>query len=293
MDDLVSIIITSKDEEKNIGNLLESIKLQTYKNIELILVDNFSKDKTLEIAKNYKVKIINHGKERSEQRNIGIKSCNGEYALYLDADMILTPDLVTNLIKEIKLDNYDGIFIKEIILGNSLFNICRNYERKFYEESNIDAIRFFKLEKYKEIGGFDEEITGQEDWDFSIRFNKKNKSKLLKRKINRKLIDESCSFFNKFINSKNIEFEGILHNEINFRLKDHIEKKKYYLKTFKYYKNKYKNHNSFQQQFAITGRLRIYFSYKNLLKIFLKPHLFLLMIIFKIYVFFNAGFNKL
>ena len=48
----MSVIVTTKNEEKNIENCLQSINNQTYKNIELIVVDNFSDDKTVEIAKN-------------------------------------------------------------------------------------------------------------------------------------------------------------------------------------------------------------------------------------------------
>ena len=55
----VSIVITTKNEEKNIENCLLSIKEQTYSNIEIILVDNNSKDKTIEIALNFTRKIFN------------------------------------------------------------------------------------------------------------------------------------------------------------------------------------------------------------------------------------------
>ena len=50
---LVSIIIPTYESEKNINNNLKSIKNQIYKNYEIIVVDNCSKDKTLEIVKSY------------------------------------------------------------------------------------------------------------------------------------------------------------------------------------------------------------------------------------------------
>ncbi len=53
-----SIIIRTKNEEKWLGVTLEKLKQQTYQNFEIILVDSGSKDKTLEIAKKYSVKII-------------------------------------------------------------------------------------------------------------------------------------------------------------------------------------------------------------------------------------------
>ena len=62
---LVSVVITTKNEEKNIDNCLESIKLQTYPQdrIEIIVVDNNSSDKTKEIARRYTNNVLNCGPE--------------------------------------------------------------------------------------------------------------------------------------------------------------------------------------------------------------------------------------
>jgi len=81
----VSVVITTKNEEKNIENCLQSIKGQTFRNIELIVVDNFSEDATVEIAKEYAAKVYSKGPERSSQRNYGAHVSSGEYLLYLDA----------------------------------------------------------------------------------------------------------------------------------------------------------------------------------------------------------------
>ena len=92
---LVSIVITTKNEEQNIENCLLSIKEQTYSNIEIILVDNNSKDKTIEIALNFTRKIFNKGLERSAQRNYGMNIiARGKYVMFLDADMILGPKTI-------------------------------------------------------------------------------------------------------------------------------------------------------------------------------------------------------
>jgi len=66
MGNIVSVIITTKNEEKNIENCLSSIKNQNYlqENIEIIVVDNNSIDKTKEIAKN----IYNFGTERVRKK---------------------------------------------------------------------------------------------------------------------------------------------------------------------------------------------------------------------------------
>ena len=63
---LISVVITTKNEEKNLGNCLESVKNKTYpqKNIEIIVVDNNSTDRTKKIASRYTNKIFNQGPER-------------------------------------------------------------------------------------------------------------------------------------------------------------------------------------------------------------------------------------
>ena len=92
---LASIIITTKNEEKNIGNCLLSITEQTYPHLEIIIVDNHSSDRTREIALKFTDKFFLKGPERSGQRNYGmIEVAKGKYVMFLDADMILGPKTV-------------------------------------------------------------------------------------------------------------------------------------------------------------------------------------------------------
>jgi glycosyltransferase involved in cell wall biosynthesis len=78
---LVSVVITTKNEEKNIENCLRSINGQTFTNVELIVVDNFSEDETVEIAKKYTTKVYFKGPERSSQRNYGVQVAKKELEL--------------------------------------------------------------------------------------------------------------------------------------------------------------------------------------------------------------------
>ena len=86
---LVSVIITTKNSSRTLETCLKSIKDQTYKNIELIVIDNNSIDNTKEIAKKYTNKVFNYGPERSAQRNFGAKQAKGEYLLTTIAMFIL------------------------------------------------------------------------------------------------------------------------------------------------------------------------------------------------------------
>src|SRR3989338_3629701 len=98
----VSIILTTKNSEKYIRDCLQSIKDQTYKNIEIIVVDNNSSDNTKQIASELAAKVYNHGPERSAQRNFGVKKAKGEYILYLDSDIILSKNVVKDCVNKFK-----------------------------------------------------------------------------------------------------------------------------------------------------------------------------------------------
>ena len=173
---IVSVIITTKNEESVIARLIESIKNQTYKYKEIILVDNRSWDKTAGIAKKMGVKIYTFGPERSAQRNFGAKKARGGYLLFLDADMELTPDVLKDCVEICYKDKkIGGVVIPEESKAHTFWEKVKAFERSFYNESGdevTDAARFFKKEAFQKVGGYDETITGPEDWDLPESINK-------------------------------------------------------------------------------------------------------------------------
>lgn len=173
---LVSVIITTKDEAKVIGRLIASIKEQTYLNYEIILVDNKSEDKTVEVTKKMEAKVYIFGPERSAQRNFGAKKANGDYFLFLDADMELTPGVLKDCVEICHRDEkIGGVVIPEESVAHTFWENVKAFERSFYNESGdeiTDAARFFKKEAFQRVGGYDETITGPEDWDLSESIEK-------------------------------------------------------------------------------------------------------------------------
>lgn len=177
----VSVIVTTKNEIKNIESCLKSISLQSYKNIEIIVIDNNSTDGTKEIARRYTPLVFNKGPERSAQRNFGAEKARGEFLLFLDADMILSPKVVEECVKiaqksKIKVESpsMGGIVIPEKSIGKGYWTKCKALERSCYlGDSKLEAARFFKRNVFWEFKGYDEGITGPEDWDLPQRVGKK------------------------------------------------------------------------------------------------------------------------
>jgi len=252
---LVSVVITTKNEEKNIENCIKSIIAQTYKNIEIIVVDNNSSDRTKEIALKYTNNVFDMGPERSAQRNYGIiDKSNGEYAMFVDADMILSPIIVEKCVNSMD-NNIDALWIKEIVLGNKFFSKCRRFEREFYDGTIIDGARFFRRSKFIEIGGFDLEMSGPEDWDIDKKIGR-DRIKLVDSSSN---MDLKNWIFYSFIKERGVDANEygcvIYHNESEFDLKKYLSKKEYYAKSFDKYIEKWGgNDEDIKKQFGIYYR---------------------------------------
>jgi len=169
---LVSVIVPTKDSEVTISKCLESIRNQTYPNIEIIVVDNFSRDGTKEIAQKYGSVCV-RGPERSSQRNLGSRNANGDYLFAVDSDMKLTSRVVEECIKEALIEKADAIIVPEVSVGEGFWAKCKILERSCYiGDENMEAARFFRKDVFFEVGGYDEELTGTEDWDLSLRIKK-------------------------------------------------------------------------------------------------------------------------
>lgn len=263
MKDLVSIIITTKNEENNIDNCLKSIKAQTYKNIEIIVVDNGSSDRTKEIALKYTENIFDRGPERSAQRNLGmIEKSSGKYVMYVDADMLLSPHLIESCLEEVSGNDLAALWIPEIVLGKTYFSKVRRFERGFYNGTCIDGARFFLKNAFISAGGFDENMSGPEDWDLDKKIRNTGKIGLLAGKaVNCSENPELTGFLKKRGGDPARYGNVIFHNESEFSLKKYLSKKEYYSKSFGPYINKWgKNDPDIKKQFGLLYRYIIVFT---------------------------------
>lgn len=181
----ISVIIATKNEQNNLERLLASLKKQTLKDFETIIVDNYSTDQTLKIAQKYTSKIFQKGPERTVQRNFGLKKAVGKYILFVDADMQLQPNLLKESVNEMdKNPKIAGIVIDEISKGSSFLSRVKALEKQLTAgEEMIEAARFFRKKDIVKIGGYDEKLISGEDWDLSQRISKLGTFGRIKSKI--------------------------------------------------------------------------------------------------------------
>lgn len=112
----VSIIVPVYNAYNSIDRCIKSIINQTYKNIELILINDGSTDKSIDKLKKYEkkykfIKVIDKENEGvAKTRNLGIKKSTGKYIMFIDNDDYVDNDYVETLVKEIESENYDVVF---------------------------------------------------------------------------------------------------------------------------------------------------------------------------------------
>lgn len=261
----VSIIITTKNSSRTIRNCLNSIVKQDYKNIEIILVDNNSNDSTKEIARSYTSNVFNMGPERSSQRNFGAKKATGKYLFFIDSDMVLSTNVVSECVEKIENKKLIAIVVPEKSFGIGFWSECKKMERESYLNVDwIEAARFFTSNSFFESGGYDLKNTGTEDYDLPQRIE----YIYGKDKIGR-------------------IHNYIFHDEGNIVLFDLLKKKFYYSKKLAIYSKKRENKNKFYKQSNIL--LRYYLFLKKIHLIKTKPIIFTFMIIMKTMEFMSGG----
>ncbi len=180
---LVSIIIPTYNSEKTIVQCLKSIKNQTYPNIEIIIVDGGSEDKTVEISKKMGALVYTvPGSKMSDATNFGIKKAKGKYIYRVDSDVVLEPNLVEEAVSKCEEEGYDGVCVfwlpDETI---SFWAKIRKIEKEAYIKypefvgsvrysKPVLGARFLKKDVFVELGMMDESVPlAGEDYAFYIK----------------------------------------------------------------------------------------------------------------------------
>ena len=185
---MLSIIIPTLNEEKHLVKLLKSIEKQDFKDYEIIIADAGSKDKTLDVAKKYKCKIVKGGSP-AEGRNNGAKVAKGERLLFLDADVTLPKKVFGKILKEFKKRKLKiaTFFLappekKNKKLSSFFFTFFYNIPIFLLEKALPHAAMGILIEKklFNKLNGYNEEITLAEDHDLARRAGKLGKYGILK-----------------------------------------------------------------------------------------------------------------
>jgi Glycosyl transferase family 2 len=211
---LISVIIPCHNQGIYLQDALDSVFQQTYKNLEIIIVNDGSDDdftlQKLQEVRALGLKIIDVAVYNpSVTRNIGIENCTGEYIVPLDADDILDKVFIEKSLSILLNNNKLGAVSSWTMLFGARDSLQKyksggieNYI--YYTNATITAL--FSKKTWKAVGGYDSAmIYGAEDWDFWLG--------VTSRGLGIEIIEEPLFFYRIKKQSRNIDaslkFEGI------------------------------------------------------------------------------------
>lgn len=184
---MLSIIISTKNEEIFLPKLLQSIKKQNFSNCEIIVADADSTDQTKEIAQKYGAKVVKGGLP-AKGKNTGAKAAKGDILLFLDADNLLIDCFFSRALDEFKAEQLDiACFFLSPITKNNLiriffeigYNVPAIVTERFYPHGGCAVM--IKKDLYDKIKGYNEELRLCEDHDFIQRAAKFGKFRILRK----------------------------------------------------------------------------------------------------------------
>jgi glycosyltransferase involved in cell wall biosynthesis len=170
----ISVVITVKNEEKHISDLLDSLVIQE-KPFEIIIVDAHSEDRTRKIVKKYQkeydfIHLYEKSGSRGEGRNYGVKKAKGEFVAFTDGDDIVNPFWLREIRKSFK-EGADIVAGKTIYIGYGPWEKLERVEL-FYRGFDVtypSCNLAYRKSLFEKIGGFDPWFITAEDIDLNIR----------------------------------------------------------------------------------------------------------------------------
>lgn len=179
----VSVIVLTKNSVKTIGSCLNSIFQQTLSPDEVLIIDGISQDGTLEVIKEYPVKLVSEPNlGYGFARNVGLTTASGEIVAFVDSDCVLEKNYLKELIAVLTskqdIAGVGGIvYSKERNYISESFNVrlfgISSFETEIREVDSISGgTCAYPKDLLIKVGGFNSEIKGGEDFELNFRLRK-------------------------------------------------------------------------------------------------------------------------
>ncbi len=152
MQKLVSVIVPMYNVEKYIKKCIDSICVQTYENLEILLIDDGSTDNTFKICKEEEKKdsrirlITKQNAGQSSARNLGLDICKGDYIMFVDSDDWINKHMIEEMMKPINEDNVDMVCCGITIVdsNNFTYSYFEDKERRCILDNEKAMEKFLK-----------------------------------------------------------------------------------------------------------------------------------------------------
>tara|TARA_B100000315_G_C14524409_1_gene563114 strand:- start:424 stop:1095 length:672 start_codon:yes stop_codon:yes gene_type:complete len=180
---MISVIIPVYNEEKTIAQLLDG--LCSCKDLEAIVVDGQSSDKTQKVIEQYQVKALSSEKMRAKQCNVGANQAKGDIFVFLHADCLPDRESFKEIRASIDKGFIGGCLRQSIEDDRKVYRFIEasgNLRAKIFKIFYGDQAIFVKRDFFFKIGGFDE-VEIFEDVLFSKKLKREGKTSLLNKKV--------------------------------------------------------------------------------------------------------------
>ncbi|HEX6472243.1 MAG TPA: glycosyltransferase [Streptosporangiaceae bacterium] len=184
--ELVSVIIPNYNGAKTLAACLDSVHEQTYRCLEVIVVDDASTDGSADIAKSHACTLIELPDNRgpAAARNRGIEASRGGILFFLDADVALAPDAVETAVRILRehpeYSGASGIYATTPLFDDGVIERYQSLHAHYWRRRNAGIVRagYFSLgalrrSTVEDIGGFDESLraNNNEDTEYGFRMS--------------------------------------------------------------------------------------------------------------------------
>lgn len=217
---LISVIIPCYNGEKFIRDAVESVFSQSYENLELIIVDDGSTDKSKDIIKQYtgdkRIKLIENecNKGIPKTKNIGLSAAKGEYVAFLDQDDVWMRTKLESQLRVFEQEDEVSVVCTGMILtdknmkGREIFKGFDDSDQEellknlYLNPINSSSLMLIRRECISKMGIFDENLIGWDDYELLMRLATKFRVKyvrktLVKKRVHSKSTHLSSAVFNE------------------------------------------------------------------------------------------------
>jgi glycosyltransferase involved in cell wall biosynthesis len=207
---LLSVIIPVYNAKETLAECLQAIYASSYRNFEVLLIDDLSTDGSMDIARNFPCRIIILDKKSgpAAARNKGADKASGEILFFTDSDIIIRPDTLGKISKSIEGKvAITGMYSRKPHKKN-FFSLYHNYyAHKSQKETSSSTFMFhtscgaIRKKVFKELGGFNEDMKKAtvEDVEFGYRLIERGYEVFLDKNL--KVVHFTNYSFSKLIKS--------------------------------------------------------------------------------------------
>ena len=233
MNELISVIIPVYNAEKYIERCIKSIQDQTFRNFELILINDGSKDNSLEICEKFactdkRIKVLDRPNGgASAARNKGLEYMSGQYVVFADSDDYVSPSYLENLYKAAKQGDYDIVQcnLESTYDQDKILNPIAYMQADVTEITKIQALndRKYKVAVWGKIYSshifrdfhFQEGIIYEDDASYYIFVDRASKLAMLNETLYYYYMSDNSVMRNKQ-KDQSTAFVGIYENRISY-----------------------------------------------------------------------------